>query len=353
MLNPHLFAQLERIFDGNVEVVNEDAPLVIVKRRNYEGREVPWKEEGGEQYRMNCPCCGDLRARLYVHHAWGLDGKHKYPTSKLVVCHNEQCHSNRADPRVNPREYLRSRLRPYFSDVKRGIIRLDAPTKSRRERARVEKIPFPALEWVTPVHELPVDHIGRTYLESRKFDVMKLFSEYGVVYINQYPVKMNNKDYSWLAGWLAYPVFNSVGSMDAWQARVLEPTPGFHMKYFNCPGWKKSESLYGINEARAHSTVLLVEGVTDVWRVGDKAVCTFGKNLSHKQLELVVDNWDSVGIMYDADATKDIKKASALLRRRVSNVFTVSLPDGRDPADCTVSQIEQAVERARSSAGLV
>ena len=58
--------------------------------------------------------------------------------------------------------------------------------------------------------------------------------------------------------------------------------------------------LYGFDKA-VWKTCIVVEGVTGVWRLGAGSVGTFGAEYSRSQLLLLVQNFESVIIMYDPD----------------------------------------------------
>jgi len=351
MRNPALYRQLCSVF-GEVRTANEGQPLVVSFRIGIDGKRKPWKEEGGEEYRVCCPFCGDTRFRLYINHAWGMDRVSKYPSSKLVVCQNEHCEKNNDKDKEfheNPRVYLEAKLRPYFRAAQRGMVK-DLTPVSAEEREKFSKpLEFPKVEWTTRLPELAPDHEARRYLEERRFSPEEL-DKYGVVYCDQYPVKANGKAYDWLAGRLFIPTHGS-----GWQARALNSTE--RMKYFSCPGWKKSQGVYNIDIARQHQFGIVVEGVTDVWRIGDEAMCIFGKMLSKKQAEILGDNFNTVMLALDTDAyAKGVASSGirslTLLRQHVKNVIRVELPGDKDPADCTRKTVWRFILQAAEKASV-
>lgn len=48
-------------------------------------------EDGGEEYRVNCPDCSDDRFRLHFNHRFGSIGGGSFPGIWLVHCFNEGC----------------------------------------------------------------------------------------------------------------------------------------------------------------------------------------------------------------------------------------------------------------------
>ncbi len=54
-----------------------------------------------------------------------------------------------------------------------------------------------------------------------------------------------------------------------WQARYVgEPRYRDMPKYYTCPGMPKSQLLYNFDSTMTKPFVVLVEGITDVWRIG-------------------------------------------------------------------------------------
>lgn len=351
MLNPLLYNALRSLFPTGVRIVNEDEPLVFGSRGvGPDGTpRKKWKEQSGEQYNVCCPICGDSRFRLYISHAWGLDDKHKYPTSKLVICHNERCHERYDEHSVsrgNVNLWLAQRLRStYVNALNSGLVTV---TPVLREHKDEKRIPFPKPEWSTPMDQLAPDHPAVRYVENRGFDPVVLYKRWGVVYANEYPVRANDKDYSWLAGRLFIP---TVG--DGWQARDITGTA--KAKYFSCPGWKKSTGLYNQDSARSSEFTLLCEGVTDVWRVDGPAVCIFGKTLSNEQVMKLRKNWNTVGVLLDPDTETDkinsLRRAINQLSTAGLKVFRVSLSGEKDAGDCTYEHLWDCIEKSAAMNG--
>lgn len=350
MLNSALYMHLQKLFPEGVKIANEDEPIIFGKRTDAHGKERKWKEQSGEQYHVCCPMCHDERFRLYISYAWGMDNKQKFPTSKLVICHNERCHE-RIDhdlpDKGNVGLFLERRLRAsYLRLIGNGTIVITPVVKDRRPETL---IPFPNPTWCTKLTDMGPEHPAARYLAGRNFQVADL-AKWGVVYADQYPVQANGKDYSWLAGRLFIPTPGN-----GWQARDLEGNT--KVKYFSCPGWKKSEQLYGLNVARKSSPefVLLCEGVTDVWRVGGPGVAIFGKSLSNIQVMKLRRNWRTIGVLLDPDTETDEVNSMRRAMNQLSNVgmqvFRVTLPGVKDAADCTEQTLWKHIEASAKKAG--
>lgn len=347
MLNPKLYTALKAVCPEGVRITNEDEPLVFGQRLGPDGKFKKWKEQSGEQYYVCCPICGDERFRLSISYAWGLDTKQKYPTSKLVNCFNERCQEKHEEGAIgggNVLRWLEQHLRSsYLRAIKSGAVTISPII---RERKREDMIPFPKPEWCQSLAQLPEKHPAIKYIRERKFDPAELATVWGVVYANQYPVRANNKDYSWLAGRLFIP---TVG--EGWQARAADEVN--KPKYFSCPGWKKSEGLYSQQRARAFTYVMLCEGVTDVWRVDGPAVAIFGKTLANEQVMKIKRNWDTVGVLLDPDTEDDsvnsMRRAMSQLSHAGLKVFRVTLPGVKDAGSCTYKKLWDCIEQSAAT----
>jgi len=101
-----------------------------------------------------------------------------------------------------------------------------------------------------------------------------------------------------------------------WQARTINPNDSA-CKYLFMQGLKKTRLLYGIQRAvHTQGPLIVVEGPTDVWRLGTHAVATFGKNISSNQVALLTQLFCKrpVIVIYDQDARLDSGKAVNQIR---------------------------------------
>lgn len=116
-------------------------------------------------------------------------------------------------------------------------------------------------------------------------------------------------------------------------------------KYLNMPGGNIKEYLYGYDQC--HNTVIVVEGVTDVWRLGKGvAVATFGTKTTMAQL-LLLKKFKRVGILFDRgeSAQEEAEKIVNALSLIGIEVHNLSLPEGaNDPAEMTEVQARELVK---------
>jgi len=125
------------------------------------------------------------------------------------------------------------------------------------------------------------------------------------------------------------------GRMVSYQGRDI--TDRSTLKYKACA--KPNEAidhkhvLYGIDKAVGHS-VVVVEGITDVWRLGPGAVATFGVQWHWRQLSLLT-HFARAFIMYDFGEDESYRQAKALAFNLAGLGVTVELLLGHngDPAD--------------------
>ena len=119
------------------------------------------------------------------------------------------------------------------------------------------------------------------------------------------------------------------GTLHGWQGRYIGNPPKYVPKYFTMPTMKKTELLYNLDQARNFNSVVLVEGVTDVWKVGPASVAMFGKTLSRTS------NSSSAPFGAKARSTscstamlvEDAQEAVQKLQGRVGKCILVELPD--------------------------
>ena len=126
--------------------------------------------------------------------------------------------------------------------------------------------------------------------------------------------KEDNGFYDRFRGRIMFPIFNHLGGIVGFTARVLpEFDDGKSGKYVNTPEttvYKKSQILYGLNfakqEIKKEDAVVVVEGNMDVialHQAGFKnVVATSGTALTKEQLELIRRFTQNVIMSFDADS---------------------------------------------------
>jgi len=103
--------------------------------------------------------------------------------------------------------------------------------------------------------------------------------------------------------------------------------------YLNCPNEDSvipvKRCLYNIDSVR--KTALVVEGITDVWRIGRGTVATFGIEFTKAQVNML-SGLDKVFVMFDAEtqAIKQARKFAAMATSVVKSVEIIEMESG-DP----------------------
>lgn len=174
-----------------------------------------------------------------------------------------------------------------------------------------------------PIHE--------AYLKDRYFDPIHLIEKYKILFCG--PVGLYRLR-------IIVPVYER-GKCISFTAR--DATNRASTPYLNCPN---EESVYDIRDTiynldnSTHPDVIVVEGVTDVWRIGDDCVATLGIKYTPHQV-LTLTQYRRCFILYDA-APKAQEQAHMLakdLSTLVQEVVRLELPEG-DPAEMSDDDVK-------------
>jgi DNA primase len=124
-------------------------------------------------------------------------------------------------------------------------------------------------------------------------------------------------------------------------------------KYKYVSGTKVSETLFGIEKySDEHHSVVIVEGAFDVLWMHQNGFCNalavLGSNLSDTQYKLLQGIGKKIYIMMDSDEGGN--KACREITKRLRRDFIVKicmLPKGKDPNDCTKTELEEAFNHTK------
>jgi len=222
----------------------------------------------------------------------------------LAICFNERCDVSR----------LHDELQFYLSDK---------PFVGRSPFAPFTPLPLPFTEVTLPglcmpLSSLEAGHPARVYITKRRFDPYELTELYGVSCCLD--VEADERGFipgtKWLAAYcknrLIIPMYR-MGKLVGWQARALDEYS--RPKYYTMPGYRKSMTLYNRDRAQSHDFGVVVEGVTDVWRVGPCAVAILGHSISNAQRDLIYAFWQRGGmcLLLDPDVMRHTREVEKLL----------------------------------------
>jgi len=377
MLNSKLYHTLKQMYK-KVEIAKPGMPMTYTINSTF-----PYnfnKQDGGEEYRICCPECSDRTFRLYINHRFGTreekTGKLFNKFSSLMHCFNEECN-----------------LSKVREDIISALQTGDCKTFEYPEETKIAKIKIPHPGKTIPIQDLKSDHPAITYLEKRgysKEDAIPfelsycLESEFKViegriifplikngVYLGfqarylEDPPKKSSLPVCKKNGWVldintetkiitigshTYPILDHtrlivrVGDYVPEGKRFMESID----KYWTAPGTKKSHTFFGWDLAKDSPYVVVMEGPLDVLKFGPPAIAMFGKAISPIQTRLLLSKWSDkkIIVLLDADAKKYSDNAVSILKPHVKDeqVFSINLPEGRDPGDLDRKYLHKLVE---------
>lgn len=342
-LCPDLYAVLERWSGAPIVLAHPGEEAVIVKGAGGRAEVL----HTGETYRVCCRFCGDTRNRLYVNHRWY---EHKF----LAHCWNEtECLKNPDTRRIFESE-LSFQLHGQKPAVHKG-----APPELDDPNVSVETPGF-----VRPLSQVEPTHRAVEYVRNRGFDPRYLSDVFSVGLCD------GSQRYPAMSGRIYLPVFDGA-RMAGWQGRVPFDAPPHPetgkpdwkalgvTKYYNRSGFKKSRYLYGPYRDPGLPFVVLVEGPTDVWKIGPAARAYMGVELSPYQRAAVANRWGKPGgvvvCMGDGGAQENNEHQAMLLEHELSplgcRVVKVTLPGKCDPGGLTYDRNWWYIENATAAAG--
>ena len=172
-----------------------------------------------------------------------------------------------------------------------------------------------------------LQNVHRKLLESRNFDSYELERIWKLLGTNHI-----DPNYRWR---IVIPLY--------WKNRAISyqalDITGQHKQKYKAappaheviPHW---EMLYGADQALITNSrkVVVVEGVTDVWRLGPGAVATYGVEWNNKQAIMLSKNWEEIFLFYDPDEAGEKGGLSLynFLRGFGNNVYNMKLETGAE-----------------------
>lgn len=185
----------------------------------------------------------------------------------------------------------------------------------------------------TPYIDLTEKH--RKYLQKRNYDVDSLINIWGLKSFDRIG------DYKYR---IFIPIYFK-NKIVSYQGRTTSDT--VIPRYKTCS--KEDELIhhkyivYGYDYAVMNDSIIVVEGVTDAWRIGTGAVATFGITYTITQA-LLLANFKKVYIMYDNEKNairqaKNLGKDISLIGN--SEVYVLTNYDSDDPGNLSEKEIKK------------
>ncbi len=162
--------------------------------------------------------------------------------------------------------------------------------------------------------------------------------------------KDQGRSYDRFRGRIMFPVNNISGQTIGFSSRVMPGADESHAKYINTPEtaiYNKSRALYGLDKAkmeiRKKDLCIMVEGNMDViasFQAGvENVVATSGTALTGDQLKIIKRYTDNIAFSFDMDSAgiKAAGRGIELALQEGLSVSVITIPEGKDPADCVKS----------------
>jgi hypothetical protein len=151
------------------------------------------------------------------------------------------------------------------------------------------------------------------YLESRDFDVDYLIKEFKIQGAGPHSLLIREDEKPLPYKNRIFIPFYWYGEIVTFDARAI--TEDSFNKYQACPIEMeirgRKDILYGLQE-KWKDTIIIVEGPTDVWRMGPNSAATSGIKYTPKQLRLIAKNFKRVPVLFD-DESQAVEQADKLV----------------------------------------
>lgn len=199
-----------------------------------------------------------------------------------------------------------------------------------------KKIKVFATKLSLPLGTKPLQKQHRIYLHKRKFNdvsLEKLWDLKGTGFVGPYKHRI-----------IAPILFE--GRLVSYQGRDItdKQTSKYKACKKNLELMEHKHLLYGLDQVKG-STIVVCEGITDVWRMGRGAVATFGTSYTQKQIELL-SHFSKIYMMFDTgeiEASRHAEKAAYSLSSLGLEVDIVELDKG-DPADLNQEEADHIMK---------
>lgn len=330
VLNPMLYRGLKFKL-GDVRISNAGQPARFYRAGSGSSGSVRFRlHPGSETYAVSCPFCRDSKSRLNINHTFGTRAPDGRVIDWAAHCFNENCLENKENRRL------------LFEFVCGFQNRNDRRSFHIRAVTAAPQIIMPVAPPgpIVPINEASADTPAVEYLNSRDFDVVELAQKYQVGVVGASAQH---------GGRIYIPIF-AEGILAGWQTRYPAELDWKHChtsKYLNPAGMSKSSLLYNWHIAKHWPFVVVVEGVTSVWRIGEPAVALFGKTLSDTQRRLLLHETPASKpfvVFLDPGAEAEARTIASTLTRAGRNVAIVTSPDHRDPAEFARHEVRALID---------
>lgn len=171
---------------------------------------------------------------------------------------------------------------------------------------------------------------AKKYLIKRKFDPDKISFQWGILATNHIGFYKHR---------ILAPIYQN-SQLVSYQCRDI--TGKHPQKYLACRQEEEIKEhqhcIYGLDQAKAKKRCIVVEGITDVWRLGPGAVAVFGIDYTKQQAKILAENFNEIFILFDGEeqAQAQAQKLLTLIKggfKNIPDVINLSLIDDIDPGE--------------------
>lgn len=203
-----------------------------------------------------------------------------------------------------------------------------------------KKVVIPTAKTVKlPAGTVPLMRMHRNYLRERKFEPRKMREVWGLMGVG-------------IAGEFCFRIIIPIyfkGRLVSYQGRDI--TGRAKLRYKNCITIQEvvhlKDIVYGFDNVPG-KTVVICEGVTDVWRLGPGAVATFGVGFTAKQVKLLGESFNKRVIFFDQDdgGQQQSRKLAAKLAMYdgETTILTLKKFSVKDPGELPQKEADQIME---------
>ena len=210
----------------------------------------------------------------------------------------------------------------------------------KRQRQRLKK------KGMSKVCELPagtadMSIVHRAYLASRGFDSDTLVKEWGVkatTHIGPYKFR------------IIIPIYVD-GKLVSYQGRDV--TGRQELRYKTCKIEDESihhkHIVYGCDRVPGNRCIL-VEGCTDVWRLGPGAVCSFGTSCTDEQILFMSKRWAHIFVLFDPEdvaADRHVSRIIGELESLGCRADQIELKGYNDPAEMPQDEADEIMKKLK------
>jgi len=190
---------------------------------------------------------------------------------------------------------------------------------------------------IMPSNVMDLMQSGGKYLKQRNFDPLFIRDKYKIQQTSHHSILEHNGQKSDFSYRLIIPIIMH-NRIVAYTGRDYtgKRNPKYRHVFIEACIIPPSSCLYNIDSVK--DKCIIVEGMTDVWRLGDGAISLQGIQHTKEQIRYLAEsNLKKIVILFDSGKEKEATKLAKILTGVIRKVQVAYLPEG-DPGD--LSDIE-------------